>query len=319
MTDFYEVLGLARLAEDDEIAKAYRRYAMAYNPKCHLEDPNQKELMQKFKLVGQAYTVLSQPKVRAIYDQYGEEGVRHGGTGNQGIPGGLDLDSVDPNRVFETFFGLSDPFQQIGAVSGVRNNQHDFFSTAAVQPTQVGKFAPLLLQLPITLEDVFYGATRKVTWSKQVTAVDGGIVGTVEAYEVQVPKGAATGDVITLAGRGNSTPVLHAGDVLVQLELQPHKTFRREGDDLVVAVPITLTESLCGTTVTVTTMEGRALPILIDEIVHPKYRTTLKGEGLPSHHSNGARGDLIVEYIVNFPGFLTLEQKSELRRILDAQ
>ncbi|EPY32509.1 DnaJ like protein subfamily B member 4 [Angomonas deanei] len=274
--------------------------------------------MHKFKLVGQAYTVLSDRKTRAIYDQYGEEGVRHGGTGNQGIPGGLDLDTINPNRVFEKFFGLSDPFQQIGDMGGAQNNSHDFFGTTAVQPKAVVKHAPVYVTLPISLEDVFYGASRKVTWTKTVTSAEGGSLMSSESYEIKVEKGAKTDDVITLGGRGSVAPNLLPGDVFVRLELQPHKLFKREEDNLVVTVPVSLSDALCGTTVTVPTMEGRELPVLIDEIVHPEYRTTIKGEGLPLHGDHSSRGDLIVEYKVSFPGFLTLEQKSELRRVLEA-
>lgn len=320
MTDYYEVLGLSRQAEDDEIAKAYRRYAMAYNPQCHPDDPDQKTLQHKFSVVSQAYTVLSDSKIRAIYDLYGEEGVRHGGTGAQGIPGGLDVDAIDPNTVFKRFFGVDNPFQLVGEIDGVQNNQHDFFSQVAALPKAAPKYPTLQVTLPITIEDVFYGATRRAVWQSMQFDEFGANVTTSESYELVVRKGAKTGDHFNVAGLGNSARGYSRGDVCVVLQLQPHKVFRREGDDLVVVVPISLSEALCGTTITVHTMEGRALSVLIDEIVHPKYRRRIAGEGLPrATPGSSARGDLIIECDTKFPSFLTLEQKSELRRILDAK
>lgn len=124
MADYYEILGISHQAENDEIAKAFRRYAMAYNPLCHQQSTDLEVLRHKFKRVAQAYTILSDPKIRAIYDLFGEDGVRHGGTGQQGIPGGLDIDAIDPQIVFKRFFGVDNPFQIVGNVDVVQNNQH---------------------------------------------------------------------------------------------------------------------------------------------------------------------------------------------------
>lgn len=320
MADFYEALGLARQAEDDEIAKAYRRNALAYNPLCQPDHHDPQDLTRKFKEVSQAYTVLSDPKIRAVYDLYGEEGVRHGGTGDQGLPGGLDLDDIDPNAVFKRFFGVDNPFQVVGAINGVHNNQHDFFSHVAVQKTKFMKCPPMEVKLPMTLEDVFFGAMRKATWRATHSVAYGPDSYTIDSFEVRVAKSAKTGDKFMIDGRGNTSPGHARGDVIVVLELQPHERFRREGDDLVATVPVTLSEALCGTTITLQSMEGRQLSVLIDEIVHPKYRSRVAGEGLPrSDGPSAPRGDLIIECATHFPNFLTLEQKSELRRILDAK
>ncbi|CCW62842.1 unnamed protein product [Phytomonas sp. EM1] len=328
MTDYYTVLGLSRLAEEDEIAKAYRRYALAYNPQCHPQDPDLETLAKRFRAVCQAYTVLSNPRARAVYDLYGEEGVKHGGTGNQGIPGGMELDGIDPQVVFKRFFGVDSPFQVVANIDGVQNNQHDFFSEVAAQQKVAQKCPPMEVRLPISLEDAFYGAMRKVTWTASHyvagSGEGGGRNGSVqlstESFEVRVAKGAKTGDRFHIDGRGNTSPGFARGDVVVVLQLQPHDRFRREGNDLVVTEPIFLSDALCGTTLTVRTIDGRELRVLIDEIVHPKFRTRVAGEGMPRGSEPSApRGDLVVECDTKFPSFLTLEQKMELRRILNAK
>ncbi|ORC88280.1 putative heat shock protein-like protein [Trypanosoma theileri] len=319
MSNLYDVLGVLHEADDDAIAKAYRRQSMAFNPQCHPDHPDPKSLEKQFKHVSQAYVVLSNPKARGIYDLYGEEGVRHGGTGQQGIPGGIDLDAIDPYAVFRQFFGVDNPFQVIGNISGLRNNLHEFFSTTAVIPKTLAKVPSIEVQLPITLEDVFYGAVRRATWESRIVR-QGQETVVPEYFDLRVPKGAHAGDKFIVDGKGDWKEGFARGDVVVTLQLLPHDRFRREGDDLVVVIPITLSEALCGVTLTVKTMEGSEITVLIDEIVHPKYRRRVAGHGLTrSEDPSNPRGDLIVECDTKFPGFLTLEQRSELRRILDAQ
>lgn len=320
MTDYYEALGLTREAEADEIAKAFRRYSMAYNPQCHEDHPDPQALMQQYKLVCQAYSILSEPKIKAIYDMYGYEGVRHGGTGSQGFPGGLDIDAIDPHAVFKKFFGVDNPFQVVGNIDSVQNNQHEFFSHVSALPKKLPKCAPLEVHLPMTLEDVYYGAMRTATWKCTHRRKQQPDTYSTESFELRVEKGAKTGDRFTIEGKGDTAFEHARGDVIVILELQPHERFKREGNNLVMVVPISLTEALCGTTIVVRSMEGRELSVLIDEIVHPKFRTRIVGEGLPQDQDQSApRGDLIIECATQFPSFLTLEQKSELRRILDAK
>lgn len=319
MSDYYTVLGISHQAEADAVAKAYRRSALTFNPECNPTHPDQRYLARQFRLVSQAYVVLSDPKIRAIYDVYGEDGVRHGGTGSIGVPGGLNIDAIDPNAVFRRFFGVDNPFQVMGEISGVSNNQHAFYSASAAVDHNPPAADAAHAKLQITLEDVFYGTTRKVSWTNKSIASTGTFLESVAETEITVPKGIQTGDYVTLKGRGNVQEGRSQGDVVVTFQVLPHERFRREGNDLVVLAPISLSEALCGVTVTVKTIEGRSIPILIDEIVHPKFRRVIAGEGLPVYgDKQGTRGNLVVECCTEFPTYLTAEQKSELRRILDS-
>jgi DnaJ-class molecular chaperone len=316
MTDYYAVLGLSRSAEGDAIAKAYRRQALTYNPQCNLEHSDPKELARLFKLVSQSYVVLSDPKLRAIYDAYGEDGVRHGGTGDVGVKGGLAVQDVDPNAVFRQFFGVDSPFQVLGDINGVRSNQHQFFSEDAAINKHPPKTEPVEVSLEVTLEDIFSGSTRKITWEYSSENAKGDITRHAAEFEFTVPRGIRAGSVITLKGKGNVRDGRTQGDVLVKILEAPHKSFTRFGDDLGVVVPITLTDALAGTHCKVETIERRILPVQIDEIVHPNFRRVISGEGLPRTSNPNERGDLIITCATTFPSYLTAEQKSELKRIL---
>lgn len=317
MSDFYSILGISHQAESDAIAKAYRRSALTYNPECNSNHADPRALARQFKLVSQAYVVLSDPKIRAIYDQYGEDGVRHGGTGDVGVPGGLNIDSVNPDTVFRRFFGVDNPFQVIGDLNGTSNNQHLFYSTSAAIDKNPPKTEPVNVTLTLTLEDVFHGNSRVVQWVRRNTNSFGDVTEAPASYEISIPKGVRAGDTVTLRSKGNTADNRSQGDVIVTFDVLPHKVYRREGDDLVVVVPITLAQALSGVTVSVTTIEGRVIPLLIDETVHPKFRRAIAGEGLPLFDAPTQRGNLVVECSTEFPTYLTAEQKSEIRRILE--
>lgn len=313
------MLGLGHDAQVSDIASAYRRSALASNPESNKDHPDPIALQKTFKLVSQAYTVLADPQTRGIYDLYGEDGVRHGGTGTVGVPGGVDVDAIDPDVVFRRFFGVDNPFQVLDEISGVQNNQHHFFSVTAAKDMNPPKTAPVNVELQVLIEDVFHGSSRRVNWTITDSTARGEVTATSPGtFEVTVPKGIQAGNQIILRGKGNRQDGFSQGDVIVTVLIAPHDRFTRSGDDLVVVVPITLVDALCGTNVVVKTIEGRDLPLQIDEIVHPNFKRIIPSEGLPVYQQPGKRGNLVVTCTTEFPRYLSAEQKSEVRRILES-
>jgi DnaJ family protein B protein 4 len=318
MADYYAILGISHEAQADDIAKAYRRAALTYNPACNPDAPGQQELARRFKLVSQAYVVLSDQTIRAVYDAYGESGVRHGGTGKVGIPGGVAVEKTDPDAVFRQFFGVDNPFQVLGDISGVQNTQHNFYSSSAAVDKNPPKTAPVNVVLEVTLEDIFFGAVRNVTWTNTYTTAGDTVTSTPASFEFPVAKNVVDGSVVTLAGKGATKEGSTQGDVRVTICVLKHDKYQRTGDDLIVTVPISIADALTGVSVVVDSIEGRALQVLIDEVVHPNFQKRLVGEGMPKAADPAARGDLVVECATVFPTYLTAEQKSELRRILSS-
>ena len=295
MTDYYAILGISHAAHDDEIAKAYRRAALTYNPECNQDAKDVTELARRFKLVSQAYVVLSDTKTRAIYDSYGDAGVRQG---NIGSDNGLAVDQIDPNVVFRRFFGVDNPFQIIGTASGLHGTQHHFFSaSAAAVPSPKAMAASAVVE--VTLEEVFSGCRKTATWNIDQSSV---------SVDIEVPRGVESGSRLQVTHSSGSA-------ANVTIVVVPHPKLIREGDDLSITVPIKLVEALSGTTVKVTLIDGRDLHVRLDEIVHPGFSRRIDGEGLPNR-STGKRGDLIVRCDTEFPKYLTAEQRRELRRVL---
>jgi DnaJ-class molecular chaperone len=299
MADYYAILGISHASETDEIAKAYRRAALTFNPESNQSQTEDKtELARRFRLVSQAYTVLSDAKLRAIYDAYGESGVRHGGTLYD--KKGLDVDAIDPDEVFRKFFGVDNPFQAIGDISGLHSTQHRFFSdAAAAKPPPAPE--PLAVDVSVTLEEVATGALKTITW---VPSTRGG---QTQVTDVAIPAGVRDGSSLTLPVAG--------GPLLVRIHVLTHDTYVREQNDLSFTTSISLSEALTGTTVNIPLLGGRSTELCIDEVVHPTYVLRLPGEGLPD--AQGKKGDLIVRFKTNYPAYLTAEQKRELRRVLN--
>jgi DnaJ-class molecular chaperone len=334
MSDLYAVLGISRLAERDEVARAYRRSALTLNPACAPAaslavsgnsatelDARKAELYRRFRLVGQAYTVLSDPKYRGIYDAYGEDGCRHGGTAGTAPP--LDLDAIDPDVVFRKFFGVDDPFHVAVEAQGINGQAHAFFSEDAVRIKNPPPTDELVVELPVTLEEAYAGATKNVAYESQHLDLKGKPSGkpTEKQLVFAVPLGVEDGASFVFKGIGHTGEQRSPGPLRVVVRISEHPVYRREGLDLVVTASISLCQALTGVSIVVPTIDKRELTVSVDEVACHKYRARLKGEGLPSSSGAGTsaaakRGDLVVEIIPVFPAYLSAEQKRELKRVL---
>lgn len=312
MADFYAILGISHAAESDEIAKAYRRAALTFNPDCNPDATNVVELRRRFTLVSQAYVVLSNPKTRAIYDAYAESGVRHGGTFSHNE--GLDIDAIDPDTTFRQFFGVDNPFQIIGDATGLHSTQHHFYSEVAGSAATLPPAEPVMTSVVVSLEEAFGGTTTTASWTASNTTVRGDSEAVTASCDVTVPKGIQHGATIKIPGVGHKKEGHSQGPVHVRVEIAQHDRFTRDGDNLIVVVPITIADALTGCNVEVSTIDGRVLNVLIDEIVHPQFALTIAGQGMT--RQAGGRGDLIVRCSTQFPEYLSAEQKREVRRIL---
>ena len=345
--DYYEVLGVAKTATDDEIKKAYRRLAMKYHPDRNGGD---KAAEEKFKAVGEAYGVLSDPQKRAAYDRFGKAGVDpnaqggFGGFGGFGQQGGFG----DFGDIFSEIFG--------GGRGGQRRGPQMF------------RGADTSYTLEISLEDAVNGSKTDIrvpVWeectschgtgckpgtSKKTCPHCGGS-GTInmsrgflqvqqtcpycqgtgeiisdpcpecsgkgrirktKTLEVQIPAGINHGQRIRLQGKGepgvNGGP---NGDLYVQILIEPHDIFQREGDDLHADLPLSFATAALGGEGVVPTMDTEAR-INIPEGTQTGKVFRLRGKGVPNVHTK-ERGDLYVHVYVETPVNLSAKQKKLLK------
>jgi DnaJ-class molecular chaperone len=302
--DHYQTLGVPRTASAEDIRKAYRELARKYHPDLHPDDDSAKE---KFKKVQAAFDVLNEPSKREMYDRYGSsfEGV---GAGEQrgwgggpfpgagGFPGGagggseIDLESLFGGGGFENIFGGGGRARSGG---GRRRR-------AAQTP---GEDVSAKMQIPFTLA---------IDGGKADVQVDRG-GGKTETISVSIPQGLPDGARMRLRGQGlPGTGGAPAGDLLLEVGIDSHPAFRRNGDTLEVALPITLAEAIEGAKVDVPTPWGT-----ISLKVPPRTNggRKLRAAGMGVRHANGSKGDLIAEVQIVLPD---AADAAAIEQLLDA-
>ncbi|OUS43126.1 putative heat shock protein [Ostreococcus tauri] len=281
--DFYAALGVAPTADENEIRKAYRKLAMKYHPdKNRADTSGQSE--KKFKEVSEAYEVLSDPKKRELYDAYGEEG----------------LENERGGYIRAILWGRRDAGWWI------------------LRRWKQRKKAPKIEQtLKVSLEEMFYGAQKNFSVTRKVIR-NGRQESVQETLTIDIKPGWKSGTKLTFQEKGDETPTTIAADIVFTLEQKPHPHFEREGNDLVRTMKVDLNEALLGTSFSVYTLDGKAIPVTVDEIISPTFVKVLPGEGMPVSKAPGSRGDMRIKFDIRFPkGPLTSAQKSALRTALE--
>ncbi|KAG5235003.1 dnaJ subfamily member [Salix suchowensis] len=316
--DYYNILQVDKNAKDEDLKKAYRKLAMKWHPD---KNPNnKKEAEAKFKQISEAYEVLSDTQKRAIYDQYGEEGLKGqvpppqadgpGGatyfsTGNG--PAAFRFNPRNADDIFAEFFGYSSPFGGMGGGSGMRGGSRSFggmfgddifssFGEGRPMNSAPRKAPPIENTLPCSLEE-------KTLPVEEILTID-------------IKPGWKKGTKITFPEKGNEQPNVIPADLVFVIDEKPHSTFTREGNDLVVTKKIPLVEALTGCTVNLTTLDGRTLTIPISNVIHPDYEEVVPREGMPIPKDPSKRGNLRIKFNIKFPTRLTAEQKSGIRKLL---
>ena len=347
--DFYDILGVARNATDEEIKKSYRKLAMKYHPD---RNPDSKEAEDKFKEAKEAYEMLSDPQKRAAYDQYGHAGVdpNMGGMGGgQGFGGFSDAFG----DIFGDIFG--------GGAAGARGGRGG---------PQVYRGADLRYSMEISLEEAAHGHETQIrvpSWSNcdhcggegaepgskvetcgtchgagQVRVSQGffsmqqtcprcngsgkhipkpckkchgaGKTKSQKTLEVKIPAGIDDGMRIRSAGNGepgvNGGP---SGDLYVEVHIKAHPVFERDGDDLHCQMPISFIDAALGGEIQVPTLSGKA-SFDVPEGTQSGKTFRLRSKGIKSLRT-ALPGDLYIHVQVETPVKLNQEQKDILKQL----
>jgi curved DNA-binding protein len=286
--DYYEVMGVARGATQDEIKRAYRKLARKFHPDVSKE----KDAEEKFKELQEAYEVLKDPEKRAAYDQLGANW-RQGqdfrpppdwGKGFEftGGPAGAGSGSrqrhqqqrADFSDFFSELFGARSPFghaQGFESAGGPRGSSRSF--SAAGQDH--------VARVEVDLEDAYRGGTRTIELRTPEITPDGHVIAKPRTLRVSIPAGVVEGQQIRLAGQGS--PGLGegpAGDLYLEVNFRPNPVFQADGRDVTVQLPVAPWEAALGETISVPTLGGPVemkLPIG----ARAGQRLRLRGRGLP--------------------------------------
>jgi DnaJ-class molecular chaperone len=270
--DYYDVLGVSRTATPDEIKKAYRKLAQKLHPD---KNPGDKAAEARFKELNEANEVLSDPKKRKLYDQFGHAGPQAGGFpgggagGFQGFPGGGggNIDPRAAEELFQHFFGGEgggggiDLGDLLGGRAGGRRTR----------------------QRPRPPEEI----EQEVTVPFDTAAVGGtiGIRVGDRNIDVKVPAGIASGKKLRVPASATGS-----ADVVLKVNVADHPYFRRDGNDVLLDVPISLSEAVLGGAVEVPTVGGDRLTVKIPAGTSGGARVRLRGKGI-----NGGDQFLVIQ------------------------
>src|SRR5579872_1451510 len=345
--DYYEILGVERTAEIEEIKKSYRKLAVKYHPD---KNPGDKAAEEKFKELGEAYEALSDPQKRAAYDQYGHAAFDPRMRAGAGRYGGFH----DPTEIFREVFSGS-MFE-------------DLFGGGRSDPSQPQRGADLRYDMEITFEEAANGTEKEITvnklekcevchgsgaesGSKSKTCPTCGGRGQVissrgifsiaqtcprcegagriiekpckacqgtgrrertSKIKLRIPAGVDTGSRLRSTGNGEAgVRGGPSGDLYVVLHVKPHEIFQRDGDDLICEVPVSFVQAALGAEIEVPTLSGRT-HIKIPAGTQPGTTFRLKGKGMKNIQGFGS-GDLHVRVNVEVPAHLNHAQKAKLQ------
>eukprot|EP00096_Caligus_rogercresseyi_P016410 TRINITY_DN904_c0_g1_i4.p1 TRINITY_DN904_c0_g1~~TRINITY_DN904_c0_g1_i4.p1 ORF type:complete len:403 (+),score=169.56 TRINITY_DN904_c0_g1_i4:114-1322(+) len=338
-TKYYDILGVSPTAREDELKKAYRKMALKYHPD---KNPNAGD---KFKEISQAYEVLSDPKKRQVYDEYGEQGLKESGGGGT---------HRSPRDLFDMFFGGGGGGFFAGAGGGHR--------------TRKGK--PMSYNLGVTLEELFNGKTRKIAANRDILcdkcegkggskvshcdvcngsgmeirtkSIGPGFIQQMQmqcskcggngefvdpshkckhckgkrtvrdkkVLEINIDKGMPSDFQFVFDGDGDHEPGMEPSDILVKLQEKEHPVFTRHGGDLSMKKDITLHEALCGFSFSVKTLDDRDLLVSSpsgSSIIKTGDIKCVIDEGFPTYRNPFNKGRLIIVFNVVFPEKLSPE------------
>jgi len=315
--DYYQILGVAKDADENELKKAYRKQAMKWHPDKNQD--NKEAAEAKFKDISEAFEVLSDPQKREIYDKFGEEGLKNG-MGGAGFSSHFTPSSADD--IFRTFFGNEAAFSEMfgGGFGGGFGDMHSGFSSFGRDPFSSRSMRPrkgqtITHKLMCSLEELYTGTKKKMKISRRLQDASGQIVQVPEIVNIDVRPGWKKGTKITFENKGDELNGIIPADVVFVIEEKPHDVFTRAGDDLIHKRRLNLVDALCGTVVELKHLDGEVLHIPIEEVASPGRKIVKKGKGMPNSKTM-KYGDLLLQFEVIFPYRLTESQRDTIRDAL---
>ena len=346
--DYYEVLGVSKDTQLNEIKSQYRKLALKFHP-----DRNKSsEAAEHFKEISEAYAVLADTKKRQLYDQHGHAGV-DGRYSTEDIFRGAGFNFDDVGSIFENLFGGRG--QGFGGFGRQRGSDllHETF--VSLEDVLHGKRMELDLQKNVDCPDCngsgcFPGTSkikcsdcdgqgqvrisRNMGFSTFVTVQpcrkcggEGSIIekpcrkcksGKVKGTKhisFELPAGIENGDYV-ISGEGDSVPDGVNGDLIVRVQVQPHSNFKRDGRDIFYDTQLSMIDASLGKNLEVPTLEGFS-KITVEPGSQPNTIIKLKGKGLQGRGFRG-RGDQYVRLVVNIPKKLSKHQKDLLKELEDS-
>ncbi len=284
MADYYDLLGVSKNANLNEIKAAYRKQALKWHP-----DKNKSpEASEKFKEINQAFEVLADPKKREVYNQYGPEAFTRGGFGRAGAGPQAYTHQDGPFTYTYTSSGGESPFE--GFDFGGFSDPFEIFEQFFGFQSSMGRKRPRrsIYQIQISFDEAVHGVTKEVE-------IDG------KRKTIKIPAGVDDGMRIRFS------------DFDLSLSIAPDHRFKREDQDVYVEIPISLTTAVLGGTISAPTID-KEIKLKVRPGSQPNTMLRLRGQGIPYPHSS-RRGDQYVILKIKIPEKISSRGKKLLEEL----
>jgi molecular chaperone DnaJ len=352
--DYYEVLGVAKDANKDEIRKAYRQLAIKHHPD---RNPGNNDAEERFKEATEAYEILADERKRQAYDQYGFAGVK-----GMGQPSAQDFSTIfqgfedifgDVSGIFDSFFGGGTRRRSSGRGYGQRGSDLRYDMEISFIEAAFGVKKEISYPHAERCEacrgtGADKGSGRKLCptcgGSGQVRRNSGFFsiasacpscngegeiiekacpecrgVGTIKrthTVTISIPAGIEDGKRLSLSGQGDAgSNGAPDGDLYIFLRVQPHESFERDGKDLYCAIPISITQAALGADIVVPTLDDRSVRVTVPAGTQNGRILRLRGEGIPELHNSSRRGDMYIRVVVRIPTKVSPKAKELLKEL----
>jgi len=334
--DYYDVLGVGRNATPDELKKAFRKAALKYHPD---RNPGDKEAETRFKEVAEAYEVLSDPRQRARYDQFGHSGIF---SHFSDIFGSAFFDDLfgggrtaraarrpGAHRRIQVTLSLEEAAR--GHTQTIEITRNEFCDTcrgSGARPGTGPTNCPYCHGTgAVRQQRGFFvmqqtcpncrGAGRVIA-DPCPTCSGSGHVQKRAAVQLRIPPGVADGQRLVLEDEGDAGDAdAPRGNLYCDIRIKPHNIFERHGDDIVCEVPISFSQAALGAQIEVPTLDGKAR-VTIPRGTQSGHIFRLNGQGMPHLHAHG-RGNQLVRVVIETPRSLTREQENLLRQFAETE
>lgn len=303
--DYYEVLGVDRKADENAIKKAYRKLAKKYHPDTNAGNT---QAEQKFKEVTEAYTILSDPEKRKLYDRFGHaafdgnnpKGETYSNHAGNGGYREYHFESGDMDGMFEDIFGDIFRRKESGAFKTRGFESGGFHGRGFSQ-----RGMDIEAEVSVNFEEAVFGGDKIIHLKDQA--------GKVQSLQVHIPAGIESGKTIRLRGKGNlGINGGENGDLLLRVTVREKPGFERKGMDIYTTIQIPYTTAVFGGEVRVKTIHGEVL-CKIQEGTQSGTKIRLRGKGIVSMKNSSQYGDQYVTVQIQVPKNLSADAKQKLK------
>jgi len=338
---FYNILGVSEKSSKEEIKKSYRALSMKYHPD---KNPGNTECVAKFQKINEAYETLGDDDKRRDYDNENNNPflkmARQGGMGgmNMGGMGGMNMGGMNMGGM--NMGGMNMGGMNMGGMEGMNNidelfnsifqggpfgmgmpgfmnpnaNIHVFHNGKKINMNNIQKPQPINETIVISMEQVLNGANIPINIERWIIE-NGNKINEHETIYVTIPQGIDDNEIILVKDKGNSINETCKGDIKIFIKIENTTYFERNGLDLLINQKITLKEALCGFSFELKYINDKVYTVNnnIGNVITPGYKKIIKNMGLTRDNHVG---NLIINFTIDFPSDLTIEQINSLQEIL---